>query len=159
MAKIQLKRSNRNKDLKKGVDHIGVTCVFFCHDGKGNLLMQKRSQECRDERRRWDCGSGSMEFGETFEETVKREIKEEYCVEAKNLKFCGVRNVLRKNGKINTHWVALIFAAKVNPKKAKIGEKRKIEEIGLFPAKKLPKPQHSMLKKHLATVRRTGVKI
>lgn len=154
-----MKGEKTNKDLKKGVDHIGVTCVFFCHDGRGNLLMQKRSQECRDERGTWDCGSGSMEFGETFEETVKREIKEEYCVDAKNLKFCGVRNVLRKNGKINTHWVALIFAAKVNPKNAKIGEKRKMEEIGLFPAKKLPKPQHSMLKKHLAIARKVGVKI
>lgn len=158
-AKYFEKDTHKTRDSKNGVDHIGVTCVFFCHDGKGNLLMQKRSQECRDERGRWDCGSGSMEFGETFEETVRREIKEEYCVNPIDLKFCGVRNVLRKNGKIRTHWVALVFAAKVDPKRAKIGEKRKIEKIGLFPIKKLPSPQHSMLKKHLATVRKAGVRL
>ena len=28
-------------DLRKGVDFIGVTCVFYCHDGQGNLLLPK----------------------------------------------------------------------------------------------------------------------
>ncbi len=69
-------------DLKKGVDFIGITCVFYCHDGKGKLLLHKRSKNCRDEVGRWHVGGGSMEFGEDFEETVKREIKEEYCTDA-----------------------------------------------------------------------------
>ncbi len=141
------------------MDYIGVTCVFFCHDGRGRLLMHKRSKKCRDEIGRWDCGSGSMEFGETFEGTVRREIKEEYCVITKKLTFCGVHNVLRRNGKLKTHWVALIFAAKVDPKKVKIGEHDKMEKIGWFSTNKLPKPIHSMLIRHLNMVRRAGVKI
>jgi len=35
--------------LKKGIDFTGVSIVYFCHDGKGNFLMQKRSQQARDE--------------------------------------------------------------------------------------------------------------
>jgi ADP-ribose pyrophosphatase YjhB (NUDIX family) len=67
--------------MKKGIDYIGVTVCFYCHDGKGNLLLQKRSHKCRDEQGMWDCGGGSMRFGETFEEAARREIKEEYCCE------------------------------------------------------------------------------
>ena len=54
-------------DLKRGIDYIGVTVVFYCHDGAGRLLLHKRSVACRDEQGRWDVGGGSMEFGETFE--------------------------------------------------------------------------------------------
>lgn len=145
--------------MKKGVDHIGVTCVFFCHDGRKHLLMHKRSKNCRDEKGRWDCGSGSMEWGETFEECVRREIKEEYGIVPKSLKLCGVTNVIRKNGKERTHWVAVIFAARVNSKNVKTSEPHKIEEIKWFSTNKLPKPLHSMLKNHLAVVRRAGVKL
>jgi len=155
-----MKNKNSKKlDLRKGVDHIGVTCVFFCHDGKGNLLMHKRSKNCRDEIGCWDCGSGAMEFGETFERAAKREIMEEYCVTPTSVKFCGFTNVLRKNGKQRTHWIAFIFAAKINPKKVKIGEPKKMEEIGWFRTSKLPQPLHSMLPKHIHKVRRAGVKL
>ena len=36
----------KKKDLQGGVDYIGVTVVFYCHDGKGNFLMHKRSKNC-----------------------------------------------------------------------------------------------------------------
>lgn len=150
---MRSKRSYKKIDSKKGVDRIGICCVFFCHDGKGKILMHKRSRSCRDERGRWDCGSGSMEFGETFEECVRREIKEEYGIKPRALKLCGVTNVIRKNGREKTHWIAVIFAAKVNSKNVKTSEPHKIKEIRWFSINKLPKPLHSMLKKHLATVR------
>jgi len=146
-------------DSKKGVNFIGVTCVFFCHDGKGRLLMHRRSKNCRDEKGRWDCGSGSMEFGESFEEAARREIHEEYCVKPRKLNFCGVTNVIRKNSRQKTHWIAAIFATKVNPEHIKIGEPHKMKEIGWFLTAKLPRPLHSMLLKHLGVVRKAGVKI
>jgi ADP-ribose pyrophosphatase YjhB (NUDIX family) len=101
-----------------------------------------------------------MEFGEkSFREAALREIYEEYRIKPRGLKLCGVTNVIRKNGKRKTHWVCFIFSACVNPEKARVGEPHKMEELRLFPTKKLPKPLHSMLKKHLAVVRRAGVKI
>lgn len=143
-------------DLKKGVDFIGVTCVFYCHDGKGNLLMHKRSKNCRDEHGRWDPGSGSMEFGETFLQTAKREIQEEYGVTPKNLKFWAVNNALRWHGRTRTHWIAVLFTAEVDPRKAKIGEPEKMDDIGWFPIDKLPRPLHSMTHKHLKMIRENG---
>lgn len=100
-----------------------------------------------------------MEHGETFFEAVAREIKEEYGVTPKKIRFWGVNNVLRKNGKQRTHWVALLFTAEVNPKQAKIGEPTKMDEIGWFPIGKLPKPLHSMVLPHLRMIRKAGGKI
>ena len=44
--------------MQKGIDFIGITTVFFCHDGKGKFLMAKRSKNARDEHGRWDIGGG-----------------------------------------------------------------------------------------------------
>lgn len=146
-------------DLRKGVDFIGVTCSFYCHDGKGNILMHKRSQNCRDEQGVWDGGSGSMEFGETFEEAVSREILEEYQVKPSKLELCGFKNVLRQNGKTRTHWVACVFLARVNPKKVGIGEPKKMDEIGWFPVNRLPKNLHSQTRRDIKMIKKAGAKI
>ena len=53
--------------MKPGIDYIGVSTPFYCHDGQGNFLFHKRSQKCRDEQGRWDTGSGKLEFGLTVE--------------------------------------------------------------------------------------------
>ncbi len=135
---------NRPKSaLKKGVDYIGVTCVFFCHDGKGNLLMHKRSQKCRDEQGNWDVGGGSLEFGETFEQGVTREIKEEYCCDVQSLKLITIKNILRQEKGIPTHWIAAFFTAQVDPSQVQIGEPNKMDEIGWFTHNNLPSPLHS----------------
>ena len=143
--------------MKQGIDYIGITCVFYCHDGKGNLLLHKRSQKCRDEKGRWDCGGGAMKFGETFEQTVRREVQEEYKSKIKKLKFVGINNVIRKNEKKKTHWIAILFAAELDPKKVKIGVPEKMDEINWFKPNKLPKPLHSMYLTHLQYVKNAGI--
>ncbi len=147
------------KKMKKGVDYIGVTVVFYCHDGRGNLLLHKRSHTCRDEQGKWDAGGGSMKVLETFEEAVRREIKEEYCCGVDELKLVGINNVLRKNKKEKTHWIAILFAAQVNPKQVKVGDSDKIVKIGWFKADKLPSPLHSMYLTHLEFVKKAGIKV
>jgi len=138
-----------------GTDYIGVTCVFYCHNGKGKLLLHQRSQKCRDEKGRWDCGGGQMEMGETFEQTVTREVQEEYAVKPKRTKLVGINNLLRKNEKQQTHWVALIFSVLVDPKKVKLNNPEKMIQIGWFSPNKLPKPLHSMFLTHLQFVTKT----
>lgn len=137
------KRKYQEYDLKRGIDFIGVTCVFFCHDGKGNLLLHKRSKNCRDEVGCWDVGGGSMEFGEEFEDAVRREIKEEYTCAPVTLTLVGPYNSIRINNGILTHWVALVFVAELNPNQVKIGEPEKMEELGWFTLDNLPSPTHS----------------
>jgi 8-oxo-dGTP diphosphatase len=149
--------ANGENDLKRGVDFVGVTCSFVCHDGKGRFLLHKRSKNCRDEQGRWDNGGGAHEFGHTIEETVKREIKEEYGADAFNLQFIKVYDAHRNLGDgTPTHWVAIVFAAQVDPKQVKNNEPYKIDEIGWFTLDSLPSPLHSQSKHTFRSVKEAG---
>jgi len=141
----------------KGIEFIGVSCVFYCYDKSGNLLLQKRSDACRDENGRWDCGGGAMKHGETFEQTVKRELREEYCISPLKMKMIGINNILRRHKGVKTHWVAVIYAILVDPKKVKIGDHKSIVEIIWAKPSNLPKPLHSMYLTHLQFVKKAGI--
>ncbi|OGH13605.1 MAG: hypothetical protein A2687_05585 [Candidatus Levybacteria bacterium RIFCSPHIGHO2_01_FULL_38_26] len=141
--------------MKKGVDYIGVTTVFYCHDGKRNILLQKRSKNCQDEIGRWDCGGGSMKFGETFEECLIRELKEEYGCEPIEFHYAATNNVLRKHNGRKTHWIALLYAVLVDPEKVKLSDPDKMEKIGWFPFDALPSPLHSKFRKHFEMVKKS----
>lgn len=131
--------------MKKGVDYTGVTVVYFCHDGRGNYLFNKRSENCRDEKGRWDCGGGALEFGDAVEDRLKKEIKEEYCTNVLKSEFLGFRDVHRKHGRVKTHWVALDFRILVDRGLVRNGEPHKFDEIGWFKIGKLPKKLHSQI--------------
>ena len=131
--------------MQKGLDYTGVSVVYFCHDGKGNFLMQKRGKNCRDEHGRWDIGGGGVEFGVTIEENLKKEIKEEYSTEVLGYDFLGFRDVHRENDGRKTHWIALDFKVLVNPNMVKNGEPHKFDEVKWFTLNTLPSPIHSQL--------------
>jgi len=130
---------------KRGIDYIGVNCVFWCHDKEGRVLLHKRSNKCRDEQGTWDCGGGAMEFGETFEETVRREIIEEYGTEPLAIDYVSTENVLREHNGKPTHWVKNVHWVLVDPAKVRNGDPEKIDEIGWFTFDNLPKPLHSQI--------------
>lgn len=119
--------------------------------------MHLRSEKCRDEHNTWDVGAGSMEFGETFEEAARREIKEEYGVEPIKLTMVRANNVLRQHNGKPTHWICIIFVAQVDPSKVITGEPKKMLKIGWFPINQLPSPRHSMVDPHLKMIRETGI--
>lgn len=131
--------------MKRGVDYIGVTCAFWCHDGAGRVLMAKRSANCRDEQGMWDCGGGAMEFGETFEDTVRREVKEEYGVESLAVEYMESANVLREHNGRRTHWVKNVFWVLVDPKQVINNYPEKIDQIEWFTLDALPSPLHSQI--------------
>jgi 8-oxo-dGTP diphosphatase len=139
--------------MKIGNDYIGVTVCFVVHDGKKNFLLQKRSQNCRDEQGRWDNGGGALEFGEEWEEAVKREVFEELAAE---INFLDSFNSLRNENNSPSHWVAVVFAVKVDPRTVKINEPDKIDEIGWFTLDNLPSPLHSMNGHSLGAAKRAG---
>lgn len=129
--------------MKKGVDYTGVTVVFLCHDGEGNVLLNKRSENCRDEHGRWDPGGGGVEFGTPIEETLRNEIMEEYCTDVLDVKFVGFRDMHRTHEGKRTHWIALDFFVKVDRSKVKNGEPHKFDDLGWFTLDSLPEPMHS----------------
>ncbi len=124
--------------MQKGTEYVGVAVVYFCHDGKGNFLMAKRNNNCRDEHGKWDIGGGGVEFGESVEETLKKEIKEEYCTEVLASEFIGFRDVHREHNSRKTHWIALDFKVLVDPGKVSNGEPHKFDEVRWFKLDSLP---------------------
>ncbi len=62
---------------RPGIDYIGITTPFYCNDGNGNFLMHKRSEQARDEKGKWDFGSGQLDLGEEVETGALREVREE----------------------------------------------------------------------------------
>lgn len=86
-----------------------------------------------------------MEFGETFEDCVRREMKEEYDLEPIKIEYVYIKNVLRENNGRRTHWIKNLHWVLVDPAQAKIGEPAKMDEIGWFTFQTLPTPLHSQI--------------
>lgn len=128
--------------MEQGIDYIGTTVVFFCHDGQGNYLLSKRSVNCRDEHGCWDPGGGGVDFGEKVEDVLRREIKEEYCADILEFEEIGFLDVHRKHAG-RTHWIALLYRVLVDPKQVANGEPHKFDEIGWFTLDNLPNQLHS----------------
>ncbi|MES2087458.1 MAG: NUDIX domain-containing protein [Patescibacteria group bacterium] len=129
----------------KGLDFTGVSVVYFCHDGKGEFVMAKRNQNARDEKGVWDIGGGALEFGETVEHALKKEIAEEYCTDVLRSEFLGFRDVHRVHDGKKTHWIALDFKVLVDREKVKIGEPHKFDDLNWFTFKNIPENVHSQL--------------
>lgn len=129
--------------MKKGLDYTGITIVYLCHDGEGNVLLNKRGVNCRDENGRWDCGGGGLEFGDTVDNTLKKEILEEYCADVIDYEFLGYRDVHRENDGIKSHWLALDFKVKIDKGMVANGEPHKFDAVEWFTFDSLPSPLHS----------------
>ena len=75
--------------------------VFIFKDGK--FLMGQRRNSHGDGT--WSIPGGHLEFGETFEDTAKREVLEETGLKIKNIHFGAVTNDYFK--KENKHYVTV----------------------------------------------------
>jgi 8-oxo-dGTP pyrophosphatase MutT (NUDIX family) len=134
------------KEPIHGIDFIGFSIAFYCNDGKGTFVMHKRSKNTRDEQGMWDFGGGKVEFGSEIEESVLREVQEEYGLEGKIQEQLPAHSTIRvQNGK-QTHWIVIPFFVEVDLSKVKNNEPHKIDEIGFFKLSELPNPIHSAVK-------------
>lgn len=131
--------------MRKGFDYIGICVTFYCHDGAGNYLFHKRSQKCRDEHGRWDCGGGGLKFGESLLDGVKREILEEYAVEPREIELLGVSDVFREIEGGPSHWVAFRYKVLVDREKVINNEPDMHEALDWFTLDHLPSPLHSQI--------------
>lgn len=142
-----VKVASEKTDLRRGIDHIGVSIACIVHDGNGRILLMKRGPMARDEHGRWDVLGGAIEFGESVEDAIHREAEEELCAKPLEIEFLTAYDAHREHEGQPTHWIALVHAVRVNPDTVKIGEPHKISEIGWFTSKTLPSPRHSQFEK------------
>lgn len=135
---------------KAGEDYVGISIVFFCHDGHGNFVMNKRGKNCRDEQGRWEIGGGALDVGMSVEDTLRKEVQEEYGTTILSFEFLGYRDVHRTLNGVKTHWITLDFSVLVDSAKVKNAEPHKMDAVEWFTFDRLPKPRHSQFKYFMA---------
>lgn len=128
--------------MKVGVDCVGVGIGALIINKERKIFLALRGQKAKNERGLWETPGGGAEFGETMEQTVVREMKEEYGFRIDPLEvFYVYDHILHEEGQ---HWVAITFLCKVKVGKPKILEVGKCDAIGWFSiaeAEKLPLAQ------------------
>lgn len=129
--------------MTPGIDYTGISVSFFCHDGNGNFVMAKRSEKCRDEHHRWECGGGKLEYGEDPREAVLREVQEEYGVEGVIERELPAVSIIREHDGRSTHWIGLPFLVRIPRDGVTIGDPEAIAELGWFRMDELPTPLHT----------------
>lgn len=122
---------------------IGVGAIILNNDGK--FLLIKRGKKSQNEIGLWGFPGGAMEFGETFGETIKREVKEELGVSIKPLVTLKPINHLIPSEK--QHWIAVPYVCKLQSSKIQIKEPDKISEIGWFDLDEIGKMKLSIVAK------------
>ncbi len=129
--------------MKPGIDYIGLTVVFCCYDGKGKFLLQQRGVKCRDEQGFWEFGGGQIEFGETVEAAVLREMREEIGVSGSVIEALPPLSLLREDKGIKKHWLLFPFIILVDPKDVVVNEPpEKIAAVDWFRWEDFPQPLH-----------------
>lgn len=125
--------------MKQGVDYIGVAVGAMMFNDKGELFITKRSQNCKNERGHWEIPGGSVQFGETLEDAVKREVKEEYGVDVEIIKQYPASDHIIPADK--QHWAPTTFIVQIKSGQTPtIMEPDKCDAIGWFPLNTLPTP-------------------
>lgn len=119
----------KNK-FTKGKDFIGLGVGAIILNKEGKFLLIKRGIKSQNEKEHWGFPGGAMDFGETFAQTIKREVKEELGISIKPLVYLKPINHLIVSEK--QHWVAIPYICKLVSSKIHIKEPEKISEIGWF---------------------------
>jgi NAD+ diphosphatase len=81
-------------------------------NNKGQILFVKRAQEPK--KGMLDLPGGFADHGESAEETIKREIKEELCLKVTSVKYlCSAANIYKYKG-VTYSTIDLCFICRVN---------------------------------------------
>jgi len=121
-----------------GRDYVGVGVGAVVRRADGRVFLARRGPEARNEAGCWEFPGGTVDFGETLEETVRREFREEYGMEIEVTGLRGVADhLLPAEGQ---HWVSVSFEARHVGGEPRILEPGKCTEIGWFEEDALPSP-------------------
>ncbi|MFZ2025467.1 MAG: NUDIX domain-containing protein [Microgenomates group bacterium] len=125
--------------MKAGIDYIGISVGALIFNKEGKILLCKRSQQAKNERGCWEAPGGAVEFGETLEHAIIREMKEELGIELEIQKQLPAADHIIPDD--HQHWVPTSFICRIkNNKVPKIMEPTKCDAIGWFALDDLPKP-------------------
>jgi ADP-ribose pyrophosphatase YjhB (NUDIX family) len=100
---------------------IGVGAVI--EDGDGRILLVKhRPERGGFWQGKWICPGGRLDFGETIEEGIKREVREETQLEIELLKpLPPFDRIVGSNDEVSLHVIYIDYRARVTGGKLKPG--------------------------------------
>ncbi len=122
--------------MKPGKDYIGVGCGALIINNKNETLLTKRTPKSRNQAGLWSKPGGMVEFNESVEDALIREVKEELGVDIELIRPLGFTNHILNSE--DQHWVAIHYLAKIIKGEPCIMEPDKIEEIKWFNFNNLP---------------------
>lgn len=123
----------------RGQDYIGVGVGAVILNDKQEILLSLRGPKARNERGKWEIPGGCVEFGETFEQAIIREVEEELGINIKVKELLGLFDHILSEE--NQHWVSPTFICELISGEPCVQEPEKCEKIGWFSlteAEKLP---------------------
>ncbi len=118
--------------------------------------MNKRSAQCNDEHGMWDFGGGRVEFGDSIERTIRKELREEYGARPLEMEFLGYHDLFRKKRTGRTHWLCMIFLVRVDRDQVVNNEPHKFDELQWFTLDNLPAPLHPLAPIEIALLKKRG---
>ncbi len=131
--------------MKKGIDYIGVGVGAVIFNSEGKVFLAKRGRDARNESGKWEFPGGGVEFGETLEHALRREVREEYGCEIEVLELLDVVNHVIPAEK--QHWVSPTFLCRITRGTTLIREPHKCDEIGWFVLDDISKKDLSLASK------------
>lgn len=105
-------------------------------DLEGRLLVMHRSDKVRSAKNVWSFPSGLHDIGETQEQSVARELLEEYDLKLRRAAICAVYENIAgdEDGQPQYHWVVSLFVALVDDVTAAVNkEPDKHDKMGVVP--------------------------
>jgi len=112
--------------------HVFRIGVFAVIEKSGQVLLARRSDIGW-----WNLPGGGMEAGESVDEALRREVREEVGIEIDIDFLVGVYSKPQKSEVVLTFWC--------HPRSGTPGTSDEVTESGYFPADRLPEP---LLPKH-----------
>lgn len=132
--------------MQAGHDYIGVGVGALIFNDQGQVFMGKRGPKARNEVGKWEIPGGAVEFGETFEEAVKREVLEEYGVTVRVRELLQICDHLIFDEK--EHWVSPTYICEIVEGEPCINEPEKCTEIGWYSPQEALKLPLSIVTRH-----------
>jgi 8-oxo-dGTP diphosphatase len=137
--------------LKRGIDYIGVGVGALCVDSLGQIFLTQRGPLAKNERGMWEFPGGSVEFGETLADALKREMLEEYGIEIEVGDLLDVfDHILPAEGQ---HWVSPTYICRILAGEPTILEQGKCSQIGWFHLDEIPEPLTTITRHNLENYR------
>ena len=98
---------------------VGIGAIIICN---GKILLEKRKGE--PGRDKWTVPGGLVELGESAEQTVMREVKEETNLKVEQPELVDVVNSVTtdENGKIKYHFVIVDYFVKLKGGTLKVAD-------------------------------------